>query len=69
MSRENVELAHQVIDAVEHRDLVRLIELTEREVEWHSAFVVGGTGGVYRGHAGMREYVKDMNDAPLGLRE
>ncbi|MDQ3554693.1 MAG: nuclear transport factor 2 family protein [Chloroflexota bacterium] len=60
---ENVELAHQVIDAVERRDLTSLIDLTDPEVEWRSAFVVGGTGGVYRGHEGMREYVKDMNDA------
>src|SRR5215212_5543066 len=62
MSQENVGLAHQVIDAVERRDLKSLIELTDSEVEWRSAFVVTG-GGVYRGHAGLREYVKDMNDA------
>src|SRR5215212_2916723 len=62
MSQENVGLAHQVIDAVERRDLKSLIELTDSEVEWRSAFVVTG-GGLYRGHAGMREYVKDMNDA------
>ena len=62
MSQENVELAHRVIDAVERRDLARLISLTDPEVEWRSAFVVTG-GGLYRGHAGMREYVKDMNDA------
>lgn len=63
MSRENLEVARRVIDAVEQRDLAGLIELTDLEVEWRSAFVVGGTGGVYRGHAGMREYVQDMNDA------
>jgi len=63
MTRENVERAHQVIDAVEHRDLATLISLTDPEVEWRSAFVVGGGGGVYRGHDGMREYVNDMNDA------
>jgi len=63
MSRENVERAHQVIDAVEQRDLGGLVDLTHPEVEWRSAFVVGGTGGLYRGHGGMREYVRDMNDA------
>ena len=62
MSRENLALAHDVIDAVEARDIDRLIELTDSEVEWRSAFVAG-TGGVYRGHNGMREYVRDMKDA------
>ena len=62
MSQENVELAHQVINAIEQRDLPGLIELTDPAVEWHSAFVVG-TGSFYRGHVGMREYVRDMNDA------
>jgi ketosteroid isomerase-like protein len=52
-----------VIDAVEHRDLAGLISLTDPEVEWRSAFVVGGSGGLYRGHDGLREYVSDMNDA------
>jgi hypothetical protein len=63
MSREKVELARQVIDAVEHRDLAALLELTDPAVEWRSAFVVSGSGGVYRGHEGLREYVGDMNDA------
>ena len=62
MPSEKVALAHEVIDAVEHRDLGRLIELTDPDVEWRSAFVAG-TGGVYRGHAGMHEYVSDHNDA------
>jgi ketosteroid isomerase-like protein len=62
VSQDNLALAHDVIDAVERRDLDRLIELTDADVEWRSAFVAG-TGGVYRGHAGMREYVKDMLDA------
>lgn len=62
MSRANLALAHEVIDAVERRDLDALIELTDPGVEWRSAFVAG-TGGVYRGHPGMREYVRDMKDA------
>ena len=62
MARANLALAHEVIDAVERRDLDALIELTDPDVEWRSAFVAG-TGGVYRGHAGMAEYVRDMKDA------
>jgi len=60
MARGNIDLARQVIDAVEHRDLDRLIALTDPEVEWHSAFALGGR---YDGHAGMTQYVMDMNDA------
>ena len=62
MSRTTLAVAHEVIDAVERRDLETLIALTHPHVEWRSAFVAG-TGGVYRGHAGMREYVRDMKDA------
>jgi ketosteroid isomerase-like protein len=62
MSQANLLLAHEVIDAVERRDAERLVELTDSDVEWRSAFVAGKEGG-YRGHAGMREYVTDMNDA------
>jgi len=62
MSQENVVMAHEVIDAVERRDLSRLISLTDSDVEWRSAFAVAD-GGLYRGHAGMRRYVTDMNDA------
>lgn len=60
MSRGNLELAHDVIDAVERRDLNRLVELTDPAVEWHSAFAISG---LYRGHDGMRKYVDDMNEA------
>ncbi|MBA2764117.1 MAG: nuclear transport factor 2 family protein [Thermoleophilaceae bacterium] len=60
MSQENLAAAHAVLDAVEHRDLDALMHLTDPEVDWHSAFALGGH---YRGHAGMRQYMKDMNDA------
>ena len=63
MSQENVALAHEVIDAVERRDLSRLIDLTDPEVEWRSVFAEVGEEGVYRGHPGMRRYVMDISDA------
>src|SRR3954471_14153799 len=63
MSQENVKLAREVIEAVEHRNLDRLIELTDPEVEWRSAFADLAEDGVYRGHSGMGRYVRDMNDA------
>jgi hypothetical protein len=60
MAQGNIGLAHEVIDAVERRDLGRLVELSDPEVDWRSAFAIGGR---YRGHAGLRNYVSDMNDA------
>jgi ketosteroid isomerase-like protein len=64
MSRNTIALAHDVIDALERRDLGGLLELTDPEVEWRSAFAVSkGDDGVYRGHDGIRTYVKDINDA------
>lgn len=65
MSRDNVELAGQVLDALAQRDVSRLVALADPEVEWRSFFaeVTLGEGGGYRGHAGIRQYVSDLNDA------
>jgi ketosteroid isomerase-like protein len=63
MSRATVELAAQVMDALGRRDLGRVIALTDPEVEWHSFFAELGDGGVYRGHDGTRQYMRDLNDA------
>jgi len=63
MSRENLELARQVMDALSQRDLPRLISLADPEVEWRSFFAIGQTGGVYRGHDGTRQYMADLRDA------
>ena len=63
MSQENVELALAVVEAVARMDGDRLVELTHPEVEWHSFLAQLGEGGVYRGHDGMREYAKDLQEA------
>ena len=63
MSQENVELASQVMDALRRRDLSLVIALTDPEVEWHSFFAELGDGGVYRGHDGTRQYMRDLTDA------
>jgi ketosteroid isomerase-like protein len=63
MSMENVELAVQVMDALGRRDISRVIALTDPEVEWHSFFAELGDEGVYLGHEGTRQYMRDLNDA------
>ena len=49
MSQQNVDLAGQVLDALNRRDLSRLIALTSPEIEWHSIFAELGEGGMYQG--------------------
>jgi len=65
MSHENVELARTVLDALGRRDVLRLVDLCDPEVRWHSFFaeVAFGRGGGYTGHDGIQQYVSDLNDA------
>ena len=58
-----VELAREVMKALSQRDLPRLIDFADPEVEWHSFFAELGEGGVYRGHEGTRRYLKDLSEA------
>ena len=63
MSQENVELAREVMNALSERDLPRLLDFADPEVEWHSFFAELGEGGVYRGHEGTRRYLNDLSEA------
>ncbi len=63
MSQENVELAARVMEALSRQDLPRLLALTDPEIEWHSFFAELGEGGVYRGHDGTRQYIRDLTEA------
>jgi ketosteroid isomerase-like protein len=66
MSQENVEAARQLLDAVGRRDLSRLLELTDPEIEWQSFFALHGED--YHGHDGIRQYVSDIHEAFEDLR-
>jgi ketosteroid isomerase-like protein len=68
MSRQNVEAVRQVLAAISQRDLSRLLELTDPEIEWRSFFAAVTETGEYHGHDGMREYVRDLNEAFEWLR-
>ncbi len=63
MSRENVALAHEVIDAIKSQNASRLVELTDPEVEWHSRVTLEGGSEGYRGHDGIHQYIADIADA------
>ena len=62
MSQENVELVREVLAALGTRDPLRLIAISDPEVEWHSFFALG-EAGVYRGYDGARRYMSDLADA------
>jgi ketosteroid isomerase-like protein len=63
VSDQTIELARQALDALGRRDISRVIELTDPEIEWHSFFAELGDEGAYRGHDGTRQYMHDLNDA------
>ena len=62
MSQENVTLARRVLDALGRRDTEELVALSDPAVEWYSFFALNQEG-VYRGHDGTRQYMRDVADA------
>ena len=63
MTSQNLNLATEIVDAVARRDVPRLIELTDPDVEWRPFATGLMEEGVYRGHDGIRQYVRDLDDA------
>jgi ketosteroid isomerase-like protein len=65
MPQENVDQAHRAADAYSRRDVDALLEELDPEVEWHSALstVLSGEATVYRGHDGVREWFRELDDA------
>jgi ketosteroid isomerase-like protein len=61
-----VEAVRNVLDAVARRDLARLLELTDPEIEWQSFFALHGRE--YHGHDGIRRYMSDVSEAFEYLR-
>jgi ketosteroid isomerase-like protein len=62
MSQENVELVKRAVDAINRGDAEALVAELDPEVEWHGAILMamGGTQTVYRGHEGVREWLRDL---------
>jgi ketosteroid isomerase-like protein len=63
MSQEIDDLVRAVADAIARKDLPRLLELTDPDVEWESFLAAIGGGGLYRGHDGIRQYMADISEA------
>ena len=65
MSQENVEAFKRGLEAGNRGDVETLLEQLDPEVEWHSALhaLLGGEQTVFRGHDGVRDMLRDLNDA------
>ncbi len=70
MSQENVEVFERALAAYNRRDIDAFLEAFDREVEWHSLVQVmfGGEQSVHRGHQGMRDGVREMDEVLAGLQ-
>ena len=62
MSQENVEVFKRAFDAINRGDAEALVAELDPEVEWHGAILMamGGTQTVYRGHEGVREWLRGL---------
>ena len=62
VSQANVESFKRAFDAINRRDPEALVAELDPEVEWHSAILMamGGKQTVYRGHDGVREWLRDL---------
>jgi hypothetical protein len=63
MSREMEESVYRIAAAATARDVAAYVELTDPEVEFHASLAVISEGGAYHGHEGVRQYVRDLDEA------
>jgi ketosteroid isomerase-like protein len=65
MSEENVAAFKRVVEAANRRDTEAALEDLDPEVEWHPVIQVllGGEATVYRGHRGVREVLREADEA------
>jgi ketosteroid isomerase-like protein len=62
VSQQNVERHRRGAEAVNSRDIEELIATADPSIELHSSMTTPG-GAVYHGHDGVRQYIRDLQDA------
>lgn len=60
MSEENVEAFRRGTDAANRRDVEGVLSVLDPDVEWHAALPMLGGDTVYRGHEGVREFLREI---------
>ena len=70
MSEENVEAFRRVLEAYNRRDIDAFLEAFDPTVEIHplTLAMFGREGTVYRGHEGIRQFVRDVEEVLPGIR-
>ena len=66
MSEENVALARKAIDALNRRDYDALVAFLSPDVVWEALEGISGIGELYRGRAGVREWIALMSENTEG---
>ena len=72
MSQENVEIVRRLYDAVARHDTEAVLDAYDPDIEYDfSGSPLGGLIGdtVYRGHDGMRRWVRDRYEAWEGIED
>lgn len=69
MSQQKVDSFKRFLDAYNRRDIEAMLEELDPEVEWHPAILtpLEGEPTVDRGHQGMREWVRDLDEVFAGI--
>ncbi|MEA2420017.1 MAG: hypothetical protein QOE60_2223 [Thermoleophilaceae bacterium] len=67
MSSESVETVRRAFEAFNARDVERLVSLSAEDCEWRP-LRAQLEGIVYRGHEGVRQFVRDMDEDWQGFR-
>jgi ketosteroid isomerase-like protein len=70
MSQENVEAFKRAIEAYNRRDIDAFLEGIDPKVEWRGALqaLLESEATVYRGHDGVRQWVRDIDEALADIR-
>ena len=70
MSQENVDAFTRAVEAYNRGDIEAVLREHDPQVEWHPVLQVllGGEATVYWGHAGVREFFHDLDDAFADLK-
>ena len=63
MSQENVEAFSRAFEAGSRFDAEAVLEGLHPDVEWHAMLPMLGGDAVYRGHEGVRAWLRDLEEA------
>ena len=63
MSKQNLEIVRSIWEAAERRDRDAVFGFYDPAIVWDASTVPGPIAGVYHGHDGVRQYMRDWVEA------